>query len=252
MELMKIRISDMLDNAAEVVEMECNYNNVIDSRRIKEIVFQRIHRSQRKRIREQGVAALIAVLGLSVISIGAKTLLQTAGVIGINREDILQPQIGIKADEEDMSDYETELGIQSDLISEKYLYENGVPIAKYIAEISADEENKLPKCYVDNGSMLIFASVDNAGWYVGVDTTLQLDFQQERVEETDSDKAGTLEVGYIHDGKVQWCQVTDSISNNIQLMVEEEGNYYVCIRNASSDRIIITNGSIQEKKIQEE
>lgn len=38
---MKIRISDMLDNAAEVVEMECNYNNVIDSRRIKKIVFQR-------------------------------------------------------------------------------------------------------------------------------------------------------------------------------------------------------------------
>lgn len=249
---MKIRISDMLDNAAEVVEMECNYNNVVDSRRVKEIVFQRIYRSQRKRIREQGVVALIAVLGLSVISIGAKTLLRSAGVIGINQEDILQPQIGIKVDEEDIYDYETEFNIQSDLISEKYLYENGVPIAKYIAEVVTDEKNKLPKCYVDNGAMLIFANADNTGWYVGADTALQLDFQQERVEETDSNKAGTLEVGYIYDGKVQWCQVTDSISNNIQLMFEEEGYYYLCVRNASSDRIIITNGSIQEKKIQEE
>lgn len=249
---MKIRISDMLDNAAEVVEMECNYNNVIDSRRIKEIVFQRIHRSQRKRIREQGIAALIAVLGLSVISIGAKTLLRTAGVIGINQDDILQPQIGIKADEDDISDYEIKFDMQSDLISEKYLYENGIPIAKYIAEVSVDEENKIPECYVDNGAMLIFVGVNNTGWYVGAGTALQLGFQQERVEETDSDKAGILEVGYIHDGKVQWCQIADSISNNIQLMAEEEGNYYICIRNASSDRIIITNGSIQEKKIQEE
>lgn len=249
---MKIRISDMLDNAAEVVEMECNYNNVIDSRRIKKIVFQRLHRSQRKRVKGQGIAALIAMLGLSVISIGAKTLLRSAGVIGINQEDILQPQIGIKVDEEDISDYETEFDLQSDLISEKYLYENDVPIAKYIAEVSANEENNLPKCYVDNGAMLIFVSADNTGWYVGVDTALQLDFQQERVEETDSDKAGSLEVGYIHDGKVKWCQVTDSISNNIQIMFEEEGYYYLCVRNASSDRIIITNGSIQEKKIHEE
>lgn len=62
----------------------------------------------------------------------------------------------------------------------------------------------------------------------------------------------TLEVGYIRDGKVKWCQVTNSISNNIQFMFEDEGNYYICVRNASSDRIIITNGSIQEKKIQEE
>ncbi len=88
--------------------------------------------------------------------------------------------------------------------------------------------------------------------YVGVDTALQLNFQQERVEETDLDKAGTLEVGYIRDGKVKWCQVTNSISNNIQFMFEDEGNYYICVRNASSDRIIIINGSIQEKKIQEE
>ena len=35
MGLMKIKISDMFDNAAEIVEAESNYNNVIDSRKIK-------------------------------------------------------------------------------------------------------------------------------------------------------------------------------------------------------------------------
>lgn len=65
---MKIKISDMFDNAAEIVEAESNYNNVIDSRKIKEIVFLRIHRSRRKRVKRQCIAVLIAVLGLSVIS----------------------------------------------------------------------------------------------------------------------------------------------------------------------------------------
>ena len=131
------------------------------------------------------------------------------------------------------------------MILSENLYENGTPIAKYIAEVSVDEENKIPECYVDNGAMLIFVGVDNGGWSVDSDTSLQLNFQQKRV-------AGTLEVGYVYEGRVKWCQVTDSISNNIQLLFEEEGNYYICLRNASSDRIIITNGSINIKKTQEE
>lgn len=100
---MKIKISDMFDNAAEIVEAESNYNNVIDSRKIKEIVFLRIHRSRRKRVKRQCIAVLIAVLGLSVISAGAKTLLQSAGVIGINKEDVLQSQVGINIDEDKLS-----------------------------------------------------------------------------------------------------------------------------------------------------
>lgn len=40
---MKIKISDMLDNAAEIIETEGNYSVPVNSRRVKEIVFQRIH-----------------------------------------------------------------------------------------------------------------------------------------------------------------------------------------------------------------
>ncbi|ANU44939.1 hypothetical protein ADH76_01450 [Enterocloster clostridioformis] len=148
---MKIKISDMLDNAAEIVEVESNYNNVIDSRKIKEIVFLRIHRSRRRRVKRQCIAVLIAVLGLSVISAGARTLLQSAGVIGINKEDVVQSQVGINIDEDNISDYKTEFDLHTDLILPENLYENGIPIAKYIAEVSVDEENKIPECYVDNG-----------------------------------------------------------------------------------------------------
>lgn len=252
MGLMKIKISDMFDNAAEIVEAESNYNNVIDSRKIKEIVFLRIHRSRRKRVKRQCIAVLIAVLGLSVISAGAKTLLQSAGVIGINKEDVLQSQVGINIDEDKISDYTAEFDLHTDLILSENLYENGIPIAKYIVEVSVDEENKIPECYVDNGAMLIFVGVDNGGWYVDTDTSLQLNFQQKRVDMKGMETAGVLEVGYVYNGRVKWCQVTDNINSNIQLLFEEEGNYYICLRNASSDRIIITNGSINIKKTQEE
>ena len=249
---MKIKISDMFDNAAEIVEAESNYNNVIDSRKIKEIVFLRIHRSRRKRVKRQCIAVLIAVLGLSVISAGAKTLLQSAGVIGINKEDVLQSQVGINIDEDKISDYTAEFDLHTDLILSENLYENGIPIAKYIVEVSVDKENKIPECYVDNGAMLIFVGVDNGGWYVDTDTSLQLNFQQKRVDMKGMETAGVLEVGYVYNGRVKWCQVTDNINSNIQLLFEEEGNYYICLRNASSDRIIITNGSINIKKTQEE
>lgn len=105
------------------------------------------------------------------------------------------------------------------MILSENLYENGTPIAKYIAEVSVDEENKIPECYVDNGAMLIFVGVDNGGWYVDSDTSLQLNFQQKRVDMKGVEMAGTLEVGYVYEGRVKWCQVTDSISNNIQLLI---------------------------------
>ena len=249
---MKIKISEMLDNASEIIQGERHFEGMIESKKIKELVFRKIVESRRKKNIRRLVAVLAVVLIVCGVSVGAKSIMRSAGLIGTNSEQILTPQIGTKAEEDEGSNYIVDWESQINLILSDNLYENGIPIAKYIAEVSVDEENKIPECYVDNGAMLIFVGVNNTGWYVGAGTALQLGFQQERVEETDSDKAGILEVGYIHDGKVQWCQVTDSISNNIQLMVEEEGNYYICIRNASSDRIIITNGSIQEKKIQEE
>lgn len=250
---MKIKISDMLDNAAEIIEEESNYSVLVNNRRVKEIVFQRIHKSKRFGAKKQCVVSLIAILGASVILVGAKTFFQPAGIIGTNQEDVLWPQEGITIDEDSMSNYQTEIGVQTNLILPENLYDNGIPIAKYILEVPVDEENALPECYVENGTMLIFTNGSNKdGWYADKDTTLQLDFKQVRVEEKETDQAGVLEVGYIYKGKINWWQVTDSVYNSTQLTFDQEGNYYICIRNVSSDRVIITNGSVRKKKVQEE
>lgn len=250
---MKIKISDMFDNAAEIIEAEGNYSDLVNSRSVKEIVFQRIHRSRKIGVKHRCIAGLIAVLGASVILVGAKTFFQPAGIIGTNQEDVLRPQEGITIDEDSMSNYRTEIDVQTNLILPENLYDNGIPIAKYILEVSVDEENALPECYVENGTMLIFTNGSNKdGWYADKDTTLQLDFKQVRVEEKETDQAGVLEVGYIYKGKINWWQVTDSVYNSTQLTFDQEGNYYICIRNVSSDRVIITNGSVRKKKVQEE
>lgn len=243
---MKIKISDMLDNAAELIETEGNCDNTIDSKRVKEIVFQRIHKSQKRKIGRQCAVFLIAVLVISGISVGAKALLRSAGVIGKHQHEVLQPQKGIKTNEDDELQNNTDFEVQTDLIKSDNFYKDGVPIAKYVEEIPV-EEDILPECYLDNGTMLIFTRYD-AGWYADTDTILQLDFQQRRVEETEPDRAGTLEVGYVYNGDVKWFQTSDSISNSVQFMFDEEGEYNVCVRNISSDRVIITNGFIYENK----
>lgn len=140
MGVMEIKISEMLDNAAELIEEESNCSNMVDNGRVKEIVFRHIRRSKRKRVKQQKVAVLVAILGLSVITVGAKTLLQSAGIIGRNQEEILQPQVGISIDEYNISGYRIELDVQTDLLSSENLYENGIPIAEYISEVSVEED----------------------------------------------------------------------------------------------------------------
>lgn len=52
-----------------------------------------------------------------------------------------KPQVGIEIDESSFV-YQEDADLQTGLISEENLYENGAPIAKYIAEIEIDEKNR--------------------------------------------------------------------------------------------------------------
>lgn len=159
---MKIKISDMLDNAAEIIETEGNYSVPVNSRRVKEIVFQRIHRSRKIGVKQRCIAGLIAILGVSAILVGAKTFFQPAGIIGTNQEDVLRPQEGITIDEDSMSNYQTKMDVQTNLILPENLYDNGIPIP--LTEIHILRESKIKftilllahHCIWDKSSSLIF------------------------------------------------------------------------------------------------
>ena len=247
---MKIRISDMLDNASELIEKKGEIGYVVNNDRIKEIVFSKISHIQRKHQRKKCAAVLIAVLGVGSISVGAKELLRSAGVIGDDKDEIMQLQVGIKTEEDAKHDYEYKFDFQTDLINPENLYEGDIPIAKYIVEVPINIENRLPECYLNNGAMIIFTRSTGEGWEVAADTILQFEFMQGKAMETDTAQSGILEVGYIFDGRLEVQEMVNQNHCRIDFCLENEGTYYLYLKNCSSDRIIIKEGTINE--VQEE
>lgn len=93
---MKIRISEMLDNASEIIHGENHFEGMIESKKIKEIVFRKIAESRRKKNIRRFIAVLMVALSVCGVSVAAKSILRSVGLIGTNTEHILTPQIGTK------------------------------------------------------------------------------------------------------------------------------------------------------------
>lgn len=241
---MQIRISEMLDNASELIEENNKGEYKVDNDRIKEIVFSEIKYMRRKHKKRKCAVALIAILGLGSISVGAKVLLHSAGMIGDNRNEVMQSQIAYKAEEDAGYTFDYNAGLQTDLIDPENLYDRDIPIAKYIVEIPIGIEYSLPECYLDNGAMIIFTQSNSDGWKIEKSERVLFEFIQKRIEETDMTVPGILEVGYILNGELYEQQVVNQNDCSIDFCLENEGTYYFYLKNCSSDRLIITNGSI--------
>ncbi len=241
---MKIRISDMLDNASELIEKKGENEYIVNNDRIKEIVFLKISRMQRKHQKRKCAAVLIAILGVGSISVGAKELLRSAGIIGDDKDEIMQLQIGRNIEEDATHKFEYKCELQTDLINLENMYDGNVPIAKYIIEVPINVRDKLPECYLNNGAMIIFTQSSGEGWKVAAGTTLQFEFMQEKTMETDTVVAGVLEVGYIFNGELKVREMVNQNHCKINFYLENEGVYYLYLKNCSSDRVIINEGTI--------
>lgn len=181
---MKIRISDMFDNASELIEENAEAEYAADNKRIKEIVFSKINPMKKVHRRKRYVAILLIFLVIGSMTVGAKGLLRSAGIIGSNKDEIMQPQMGQRAEEDFAYHFNNTVDFQTALINEENLYEGNIPVAKYIVEIPVDTEGELPECYLDNGAMIIFTQSNNDGWNVSEDAILHFEFTQGRVDGT--------------------------------------------------------------------
>lgn len=246
---MKIRISDMLDNASELIEESIDTDYVIDTDRVKDIVFSKINHAQKNHRKKQCAAVLIIVIGFGSITVGAKELLRSAGIISSNRDEIMQSQVGHEVKEDAGYKFDYIFDFQTDLIMPENLYEENIPVAKYIVEVPIDIENKLPECYLDNGAMLIFTKNNGEGWNMEAGAMMQFEFLQEKVDGIGIAQPGVLEVGYILNGGLEGQQIAKENYNNINFCLEDLGMYYIYLKNCSSDRIIIMEGTIS---VQEE
>lgn len=160
------------------------------------------------------------------------------------KDEILQPQMGQRAEEDFAYHFNYIVDFQTDLISAKNLYEENIPIAKYIVEIPVDIEGKLPESYLDNGAMIIFSQSNNDGWNVTENTILHFEFMQGQIGETVLTQSGILEAGYILNGELRELQMSSQNFYSVDFCSECEGTYYFYLKNCSSDRIIITEGNI--------
>lgn len=239
----------MLDNASEIIEENLESNTVLDDSKIKEKVFQKIHKPYSNKIKwwkKKYIAVLAAVLSISGITVWAHEIFYGAGKIDENRDEIMEYQNSQVTGEDDLEAVpEQNLETMTELINPENLYENDIPIAKYIIELPVDVGNKIPESYLDNGAMIIFTPIDADGWDMDGESTLKFEFHQARTEGVD--ESGTLEVGYICSGKLRKEMTIQSQDNNIDFHFSDKGVYAVYLKNLSSDRIIISGGVIEKE-----
>lgn len=243
---MKIRISDMFDNASELIEENIEVEYATDNKRIKEIVFSKVNHVKKVHRSKRYVAALLIFLVIGSMTVGAKELLRSAGSIGSDKDEIMQPPIRHGAVEDFAYHFTNIFDFQTNLISAENLYEENIPIAEYIVEFPIDIEGKVPECYLDNGAMIIYTQSNNDGWNVVEDTILHFEFTQKQIYGTDLIQSGILEVGYILNGELKELQTISQNFYSVDFCPKSEGTYYFYLMNCSSDRIIITEGNIKE------
>lgn len=241
---MKIRISDMFDNASELIEENAEVEYAADNKRIKEIVFSKINPVKKVHRRKRYVAVLLIFLVIGSMTVGAKGLLRSAGIIDSNKDEIMQPQVGQCVEEDFAYHFNNIVDFQTALVNEENLYEGNIPVAKYIMEIPIDTEGKLPECYLDNGTMIIFTQSNNDGWNAAEGAILHFEFTQGQADGTDLLPLGILEAGYIVAGELKELQMVSQNFYSVDFCPESEGTYYFYLKNCSSDRIIITEGNI--------
>lgn len=108
---------------------------------------------------------------------------------------------------------------------------------------STEEDDKFitPEIIGTNGSMAIFTQEDNSGWILDKGQVLNLNFTK---YESDAINKQSIVVGYIFNGKMIQGEKFPDLSGNYKLKVEQPGEYYIYIINASSDYIALKQGNI--------
>ena len=222
---MKIKISDMLDCSTEIITQEQIYEQC-DPDRICDLVFERLE-VEKKRGKKRYIAifVLACVLGGCI---GAGIILGPGG--RVTDQSVFQSEAGFI--EEELSEA-SKTSIETDLIDDQYLCdEQGNQIAKHILEIDTNyQEDKL---YLDNGTMLILNNKgDGLKTYESSVITLVID------QENTSGDPGTVEIGYLLDGKPYCIEKNCNYKTAVTIKGKEGKIYYPYLKNISSDRVII-------------
>ena len=219
----------MLDCSTEIIAHE-EMNEKCDPDKICNIVFERLELKKKRKKRYIAFVAIASILcgcvgGGIVLAPGGKVTDQS---VFVTEDGLIKKKTG----------KESQMSIKSDFIEDKFLYDSyGNPIAKHIIEVDTDfKEDKEEELYIENGTMLILHN-NRKGIETNKDKNrvLRLTLEQKN---TNGDP-GTVEVGYLCDGRPYCVEVSSRYVSEVMIKGEEGKEYYPYIKNTSSDRIII-------------
>lgn len=215
----------MLDCSTEIITQE-QTSEQCDPDRICNLVFERLEiKKKRGKKRYIAIFVLACVLGGCL---GAGIVLGPGG--RVTDQSVFELEAGFI--EEDFSE-DSQGNIETDLIDDQYLCDDqGNQIAKHILEIDTNyQEDKL---YLDNGTMLILNNKDD-GMKINMNSDITLLIEQEN---TNGDP-GTVEIGYLLDGKPYCIEKNNNYETAVSIKGKEGKKYYPYLKNISSDRVII-------------
>ncbi|MEC0206666.1 hypothetical protein P4H39_29085 [Paenibacillus lautus] len=128
----------------------------------------------------------------------------------------------------------------------KIMEENFMPSS--IFELETKEKNGVyisPEIITVNGSLSVLTDTNGRGWELKAGDSVEYVFEKYKSEVVENQ---IILMGYVKDGVLNPGQKFDQLKGNYNLTIEESGQYYFYIINASSDTIALKEGTLRLTK----
>jgi hypothetical protein len=170
---------------------------------------------------------------------------ETIGDYMIYRNGVYIDSNGIEYSLEELKN-RTRNGLPENRIITKIMEENFMPSS--IFELETKEKNGVfisPEIITVNGSISVLTDTNGRGWELKAGDSVEYVFEKYRSEVVENQN---ILIGYVKDGVLYPSQKFDQLKGNYNLTIEESGQYYFYIINASSDTIALKEGALRLTK----
>lgn len=170
---------------------------------------------------------------------------ETSGDYMIYRNGVYIDSNGIEYSPEELKN-RTRNGLPENRIITKIMEENFMPPS--IFELETKEKNGVyisPEIITVNGSLNVLTDTNGSGWELKAGDSVEYEFEKYKSEVVENQN---ILIGYVKDGVLYPSQKFDQLKGNYNLTIEESGQYYFYIINASSDTIALKEGTLRLTK----
>ena len=258
---MKIKISDMMDQATECNENLTYTDPEVDFNNVKASVMKK---AQAKSVHKKSIffyartaaavfAVVLAVTGTTVI---AKGLLPLGGLVTKDTiDEITEPEVAASyaemttaselaafsetvdsGDDDDIPQTRQVVGNPYENESEKDLERDRV----YFTYTSANGTYSIPDFYLGNGAFAEFHTDGQTGLYLQKGQTVTLQFSQEDAANPDTEDS-SANIGYTLNGQYTGLLVSRDPEISCSFTAPSSGNYVIVLSNFGVSRAIYKN-----------